>query len=132
VAVTWLGAGVAMLAVGATTRVGPVVLRLTEGHGVHAGDVFGAAVILAAASLITAGILWPQVIMSPRVLIVGAVWLLAAVGLVAVATQTAIGPIVLPLGHHRGVRAGDLLAAGALFGTALLVTVGVTLRPRRA
>jgi hypothetical protein len=131
VAATWLGGAVTLLALGSTTKVGPVVLRLTEGHGVHAGDVFGAAVILAAAGVVTAWILRPQVV-SPRVLLVACVWLFAAVGVVAVATHTAVGSIVLPLGHHRGVRAGDLLAAGALFGTAVLVTVGVALRPRRA
>ncbi len=129
-AATWVGAVAALLFVAATTKVGPVVLRITEGHGVHAGDVFGAAVILVGAGLLTAWILRPQVV-SPRVLLVGVVWLLAAVGVVFVATQTAVGPIVLPLGSHRGVRAGDLLAAAALFGTAVLVTVGVALRPRR-
>jgi hypothetical protein len=131
VVATWLGAAVAVLFVVATTTVGPVVLRLSDRHGVHAGDVVGAVVIVAGAALVTACLLWPQVV-SPRVLVVGAVWLLAAVGVVAVATQTAVGPIVLPLGHHRDVRAGDLLAAWALFGTAVLVTVGVALRPRRS
>ena len=128
---TWLGAAVAVLFVAATTTVGPVVLRLSDRHGVHAGDLVAAVVIVAGAALVTACLLWPQVV-SPRVLVVGAVWLLATVGVVAVATQTAVGPIVLPLGHHRGVRAGDLLAAWALLGAAVLVTVGVALRPRRS
>jgi hypothetical protein len=130
VAVTWVGALFALLVVGATTKVGPIVLRLTGSHGVHAGDVLGAAVILTGAALVTAWILLPHVV-SPRVLFIGAVWIVATVGVAAVATKTAVGPIVLPLGHHRGVRAGDLLAAGALFGTAVLVTVGVALRLRR-
>jgi hypothetical protein len=130
VAASWGGAAAALLFVAGTTRVGPVVLRLTEGHGVHAGDVVGAAVILTGACLVTAGILLPHVV-SPRVLLIGAVWLVATVGVAAVATKTALGPIVLPLGRHRGVLAGDLLAVAALFGTAVLVTVGVALRPRR-
>ena len=90
-AATWVGAAAAVLFVAATTRVGPSCSGSPRGHGVHAGDVVGAVVILVGAGLVTAWILRPQVV-SPRVLVVGVVWLLAAVGVLAVATQTAVGP----------------------------------------
>lgn len=41
------------LAVAATTRIGPVVLRVTSSHGVHLGDVLAFALAYAAAGLVT-------------------------------------------------------------------------------
>ena len=49
----WAGAVVAVLGVAATTRIGPIVLDLSERHGVHLGDVVTALVCFTAAWTVT-------------------------------------------------------------------------------
>jgi hypothetical protein len=44
---------VAVLGVAATTRIGPIVLDLSERHGVHLGDVVTALVCFTAAWTVT-------------------------------------------------------------------------------
>ncbi len=51
--VVWGLATAAGLWTAATTAVGPVVLRLTQSHGVHVGDVVAFAVLYGAAALVT-------------------------------------------------------------------------------
>ncbi len=39
IAVVWVGATLFGLAVAATTRIGPVVLKVSTNHGIHFGDI---------------------------------------------------------------------------------------------
>jgi hypothetical protein len=57
VAAVWLVATFIGLSVAATTAIGPVVLRLSKTHGVHAGDLAGFGVCYLTALVITARIL---------------------------------------------------------------------------
>lgn len=49
--VTWALATVGGLIVASTTKIGPVVLAITENHGVHSGDLVGFALCYGAALL---------------------------------------------------------------------------------
>jgi hypothetical protein len=49
----WVAATLLGLGVAATTRIGPVVLRISAGHGVHLGDLLAFAVVYAAALVLT-------------------------------------------------------------------------------
>ena len=53
----WVGATVFGLAVAASTRIGPVVVRLSHHHGIHLGDVLAFAGAYAVAALVTAAAL---------------------------------------------------------------------------
>jgi hypothetical protein len=50
---SWFSRPVAVLGVAATTRIGPIVLDLSERHGVHLGDVVTALVCFTAAWTVT-------------------------------------------------------------------------------
>jgi hypothetical protein len=51
IAIIWAVAAAATLGVASETAVGPVVLRLSEGHGIHLGDIiFGFAAIISASA----------------------------------------------------------------------------------
>jgi hypothetical protein len=49
----WCAATAAALAVAAETKIGPIVLRISQRHGVHAGDLVAAAVASAASAVVT-------------------------------------------------------------------------------
>lgn len=51
--VVWVLATLFGLAVAALTRIAPVLLMLTRGHGVHLGDVIGFAAAYTAAAMLT-------------------------------------------------------------------------------
>jgi len=51
--VTWVLAMLGGLLVASTTKIGPVVLSITENHGVHTGDLVGFALFHGAALLTT-------------------------------------------------------------------------------
>jgi hypothetical protein len=53
VGVVWLAAAVFTLAVAEATRVGPVVVTLVRGHGVHVGDLVALLGSAAAATFVT-------------------------------------------------------------------------------
>lgn len=53
VALTWGAALVFVLVVAADTRIGPVVFRITEKHGVHLGDIYATLAAVVVALLIT-------------------------------------------------------------------------------
>ena len=50
---TWGGAAAFVLMVAADTRLGPVVFRFTNTHGVHLGDIYATLGCVVVASLIT-------------------------------------------------------------------------------
>jgi hypothetical protein len=49
----WCAATVAVLAMAADTKIGPIMLVLSRRHGVHAGDLVVAVVAYAAAAVLT-------------------------------------------------------------------------------
>jgi hypothetical protein len=57
VVVTWGCAVVVALGVAASTRVGPVVVRLTGEHGVHFGDLVAGIVCITVALVLTSEII---------------------------------------------------------------------------
>jgi hypothetical protein len=59
VAVLWAAATVFGLVFAATTTVGPVVLTLSPGHGVHVGDLVALLVACSAAAVQTRRVLRP-------------------------------------------------------------------------
>lgn len=56
VLLTWAAAAATVLFVAAETSVGPVVMSLSKGHGIHLGDVAALIVAVAVALMITAWI----------------------------------------------------------------------------
>jgi hypothetical protein len=52
-AALWTSVVVAVLGVGASTRIGPTVVEITPTHGVHLGDVVFGLLAAAVASLVT-------------------------------------------------------------------------------
>jgi len=67
-----------------------------------------------------------------RVTLAVLVWVGATVLVLAVAAGTKIGPIVVRLSYNHGVHLGDLLAAGAAYTLAALVTAALFVRRRQA
>ncbi|MHA6795609.1 hypothetical protein ACVGVM_19125 [Pseudonocardia bannensis] len=59
IATTWIIATAMALLVAAETKLGPIMLRLTEGHGVHLGDLVALAVCFTSALLITGRVAGP-------------------------------------------------------------------------
>jgi hypothetical protein len=59
VSVLWAAATAFVLAFAAGTAVGPVVLSLTPGHGVHVGDLVALLVAYSAAAVLTRRVLRP-------------------------------------------------------------------------
>lgn len=66
-----------------------------------------------------------------RFVAVAAAWGFAAAIVLAVAATTRIGPVVYVIGAGHGIHEGDVLVTVALFGLALIVTVGAVRRSRR-
>ena len=60
VALVWGGAAFLVLGNAATTRIGPVLYRISSSHGVHAGDIVVGTVVFCLALLATAVIVWPR------------------------------------------------------------------------
>jgi hypothetical protein len=60
VALVWGGAAFVVLGNAATTRIGPVLYSVSDGHGVHAGDIVVGTVVFCLALLATALIVWPR------------------------------------------------------------------------
>lgn len=57
IAIVWLVAAAISLGIAAKTSIGPVVLKLSKDHGVHAGDLVGFAGCYLSALVLTAKIL---------------------------------------------------------------------------
>lgn len=60
-----------------------------------------------------------------RLALVGTAWAGATLFGLAVAAETTIGPVVASLSQNHGIHLGDLVAFGAAYLVALVVTVAV-------
>lgn len=107
------------LFIAATTEVGPVLLRITENHGVHLFDVAAFAAFYAAALV---GVLAVR----RTGLLVG--YALATFAALVIASSTRIGPVLVTLPPSLRIELGDLLAFPACYA---VVAVAGLLRPAR-
>jgi hypothetical protein len=125
----WLVANAAGLYVAAETSWGPVVVVLSERHGVHVGDILAVLVGVAIATTVTVAV-WVTAPDHPpsRVVVAwvlcAAVWQVATVVSIFVAATTDWGPVVVRL-LQKPVRLGDALALFVGVSVASLVTVAV-------
>ncbi len=65
-----------------------------------------------------------------RVTLAVLAWIGATVVVLVVAAGTKIGPIVVRLSYNHGVHLGDLLAVGAAYTVAALITAALFVRRR--
>ena len=126
-AAVWL-AMIALVVYVALHDWGGVVITLQHGNGIRVSDL--AAVI--GGGIVAVGVTWyvwrtcpnrREAAIGVRWIICTMVWIIAMVSSLYVASETRLGPVILPLSAGHGVHLSDLLVM--LLGGAIAFTVTV-------